>query len=143
MPWSDIMQHGRLLAEALPGRRDQAPAGGVDRLVHLHQFVAGVGRVMGGVAGIKPGVAQMPGEVGAHEVDHQHAQVGLELEALLAHRRHLIDVLDQQPRVAVEILPPALPHRMVRGHQAGMPGPDGRRGRRRDDLRLAPARRSR
>ena len=132
-------EHGRLLAEALPGRLDQAPAGGVDRLVDLHQLVARVGRVVGGVVGVKPGIAQMPGEVGAHEVDHQHAQVGLELEALLAHRRHLVDVLDQEPRVAVEVLPPALAHWVVGGDQAGMAGPDGRGGRRRHDLRLGRA----
>jgi len=115
----------------------QAAVGWTDS--HLHQFVAGVGGVVSGVVGVETGIAKVPGEVGAHEVDHQQAQVGLELEALLAHRRDLVDVLDQEPRVAVEILPPALAHRVVGGDEAGMADPDRRRGGCRGDLRLGRA----
>ena len=58
-----------------------SPQTAVDRLVDLHQLVAGVRRVVGRMARVEARVAEMAGEVGAHEVDREHAQVGLELEA--------------------------------------------------------------
>ena len=72
---------GRLLAVALSGRVDQLSAHAVDGLVDLHELVARGRRVVGGMGRIEARVPEVAGEVGAHEVDGEHAQVGLELEA--------------------------------------------------------------
>ena len=90
---------------------------------------------MGGMGRIEARVAEVAGEVGAHEVDREDAQIGLELEARPAGVADLVDVLDERGGVAAEVLPPALLHGVVGRDEAGDALVDRARRTLREDLR--------
>ncbi len=92
---------------------------------------------------VEAGVAEVADVVGAHEVDAQELQVGLQLEGELADAGHLVGVLEQPAGVGGEVLPPALGHRVVRSDEVGIRGEDPLFGARRQDLRPLRARRNR
>ena len=128
-------EDGRLLAVLRLGRLDQLAAQRVDALVDLQELVARAGRRVRRVLGIEAGVAEVADVVGAHEVDAEQAEVGLQLEDELADAGHLLRVLEQPARVGGEVLPPALRHRVVRRDEVGIGGEDPLLGARRQDLR--------
>ena len=113
-------ERGHFLPEAAGGLVDQLPAGAVDGLVDLDQLVPGPSWVVCGVSGIEAVVAEVAGVIRAHEVDAEKLEVGLELEDGPADAGGLVDVLDQAASVGVEVLPPALAHRVVGGDVAGV-----------------------
>ena len=128
-------EDGRLLAVPRLGRLDQLAAQRIDALVDLQELVARACRRVGRVLGIEAGVAEVADVVGAHEVDAEESEVGLQLEDELADAGHLLRVLEQSARVGGEVLPPALCHRVVRRDQVGVGGEDPLLGARRQDLR--------
>ena len=128
-------EHGRLLAVARCRRVDQLAAEPVDRLVHAQELVAGTGRRVRGMIGVEAREAEVADVVGAHEVDGEQAEVGLELKAELADAGHLLGVLDEALGVRGEVLPPALGHRVMCRDEIGIRGVDLLRGARRRDLR--------
>ena len=132
---------GRLLAEAAPGLLDELAAHAVDRLVDAHDLVPG--RVVRGMRRVESVPGEVPREVRAHEVHAEQLQVGLELERQLADAGDLVHVREELVGEALEVLPPALLLRVVRGDEVGVLGEDPLPGLRRLDLRLERARRSR
>ena len=128
-------EDGRLLAVLRLGGLDQLAAERVDALVDLQELVARAGRRVRGVLRVEARVAEVADVVGAHEVDAEEAEVRLELEDELADAGHLLGVLEQPARVGGKVLPPALRHRVVRGHEIGKVGKDPLLGARRQDLR--------
>ena len=116
--------HGRLLVPALSRGVDQLAAGAVDGLIDLDQLVPRVRWVVCRMARVEPVVTEVAGVIGAHEVDAEEAEIGVDLERQPADVGDLADMLDQAPRVPVEVLPPALRHRVPRGEEVGMEGKD-------------------
>ena len=126
---------GRLLVPALPRGLDQLPARAVDGLVDLHQLVPCPGRVVRRMLRVEAVVAEVARVVGAHEVDAEEAEVGLELHRQATDVRHLANMVDQAARVPLEVLPPALGHRVPRRHEVRVGGEDTLPGDRGNHLR--------
>ena len=81
------------------GLLDQLAAGAVDRLVDLRRSSSpGSSGSWAGWSGSSRCVAEVAGVVGAHEVDAEELEVGLELEGEPADVRGLVDVLDEPAR---------------------------------------------
>ena len=80
MPWSERTIAVGSSSEAAPASSISSRAGRVDRLVDPHDLVARVVRVVRGMLGVEPVPPQVPDVVGAHEVDAEEVEVGLELE---------------------------------------------------------------
>ena len=71
---------------------DEIAARGIDRLVDLHELVLGLAGAVRRMRGVEPVPHEVPCDVGAHEVDAQETEVGLELEGEEADVCDLLDV---------------------------------------------------
>ena len=112
--------HRRLFAVEPLRVLDQLGACSVDGLVDPDYLVAGLSRIMGRMLGIQTVPTEVPREVGAHEVDAEQAELRLEIHRRPADVCDQVDVPQELGREPVEILPPALGHRVVCGHEVGM-----------------------
>ena len=90
MPWSEDEDRRRLVE---PLRLlDEIAACGIDGLVDLHELVPGLAGAVCRMRWVEPVPHEVPGDVGAHEVDAQETEVGLELEGEEADVCDLLDV---------------------------------------------------
>ena len=95
----------------------------------ISQLVARVLWRMSRMRRVEAMPCQVPGDVGAHEIDAEEAEVGLELEREEADVGDLADVIDKPLGERCEVLAPA--GRVVGRQEVRMRAQDGRTCRRR------------